>query len=76
MRYDREITYLLAEGIKGVACRAAAAELIHVLLTHKPTAEELDALEAKIAGEAGEDALVAYRELRRALGFERPSQAE
>lgn len=75
MRYDREITFLLAEGLKSVERRAAAAELICILLHHSPSADELDALEAKVAGDAGSETAAAFRELRAVLGFRRPPQA-
>jgi hypothetical protein len=70
MRYDREITYLLGEGLKDADRRLAAAELVALLASDKkPTAAELDALEARLTAAYGAGACAACRELRAAIGF-------
>jgi hypothetical protein len=70
MRYDREITFLLAEGLKGPAKRIAAAELVCLLIHRQPTTEALDELDATIAKDADAEALTAFRELRQAIGLQ------
>jgi hypothetical protein len=72
MRYDREITFLLREGLKDADRQRAAAELLAVLTDHRPAPKELDAIEARLAAEAGKGAVAAYQELREAIGFKPP----
>jgi hypothetical protein len=74
MRYDREITFLLCEGLKDADRRRAAAELVAILTDHRPAPEELDSIEARLATEAGVGVVAAYQELREAIGFKPPVQ--